>query len=319
MSTLTITYLNDIGVVPRDTTFKSTKIQCRVFNSQFHRFQHLLNAGDTLMIKNPNMAMMGYGFNITEQEHHIVLQWDTIVRDQNCPKKSCFDVIGHIVSRRDLDASNSNQSKHNIKGTELRITLYGFQAHQLSDFLTKNTDVSCVIIIVEFVALNGWNDRVGVQSYYDSTKLLVNADIEEINEYRKKRGDSLAMCPPELNVLKQRKAAFLVEVTTYNVTNLPNLYSINKIVEDAGIISELESKVETLSISLAASSETDAKIGPSPTEIDADFTTGVVIGASYEATLFQIYLIFLHLTSSELLVRFFMVLLKLSGFGLKCP
>lgn len=55
------------------------------------------------------------------------------------------------------------------------------------------------------------------------------------------------------------------------------------------------------SISLATSSETDAKIRPSSTETDADFTTGVVIGASYEATLFQIYLIFLHLTSSELL------------------
>lgn len=59
------------------------------------------------------------------------------------------------------------------------------------------------------------------------------------------RGDSLALFPTELNVLKGRKAAFIVEVTNYNVSNPSSLYSINKI-KDISIISELETKFETL-------------------------------------------------------------------------
>lgn len=54
------------------------------------------------------------------------------------------------------------------------------------------------------------------------------------------------MFPPELNVLKHRKAVFLFEVTTYNVTNTTSLYSTNKIIEEARIIFELERKIETL-------------------------------------------------------------------------
>lgn len=60
------------------------------------------------------------------------------------------------------------------------------------------------------------------------------------------RGDSLALFPTELNILKGRKAAFIVEVTNYNVSNPSSLYSINKITEDISIISELETKFETL-------------------------------------------------------------------------
>ncbi|CAI9301335.1 unnamed protein product [Lactuca saligna] len=142
-----ITFLDNIGVATPDTKFK-VKI----------------------------LSM----WNFVPKGKKEVMSIELIVMDEqlNCPQNSCFDVIGHIISRRELDTSNPMQSKHNMKitlsdieGTELRITLFGNQAHQLNEYFSKNTNAYCI---------------VGVKSYWDASNLFVNVDILEINNYRKR-------------------------------------------------------------------------------------------------------------------------------------
>ncbi|CAI9264747.1 unnamed protein product [Lactuca saligna] len=60
-------------------------------------------------------------------------------------------------------------------------------------------------------------------------------------------GDSLHLFPNQMNVLKNRKFAFLVDSTPYNVTNY-NIYITVKLTEDVSIVSELESKLELMSV-----------------------------------------------------------------------
>ncbi|CAH1424229.1 unnamed protein product [Lactuca virosa] len=50
-----------------------------------------------------------------------------------------------------------------------------------------------------------------------------------------------------MNVLKNRKFAFLVDITSYNVNNYNNIYTVVKLTEDVSIVSQLESKLELMS------------------------------------------------------------------------
>ncbi|CAH1447551.1 unnamed protein product [Lactuca virosa] len=59
-------------------------------------------------------------------------------------------------------------------------------------------------------------------------------------------GDSMQLFPNQMNVLKNRKFAFLVDITSYNVNNYNNIYNVVKITKDVDIVSHLESKLEIL-------------------------------------------------------------------------
>nr|KAJ0192198.1 hypothetical protein LSAT_V11C800411480 [Lactuca sativa] len=320
------------------------------------------------------------------------------------------DVIGLIVSFRPLETTNPNPSKHymkmtisNFESVHLNVTIFGSQAHEMSHYLKSNTTITCVVIVMQFVKLNVWNGIGQTQSHFDVTKMFINSDIVEINEFKKElkannkggmsgksittlpsystsyiddfkgdfplktvceiteplkemkfllvgsivnirqnlpwyydacykcgrrinnvpktnlsytapgkmedsvvikcknaacndsnfhivikyiipinvqdhtgtigftlfdreakrlldisafelkkiheeAGDSLELYPNHMNVLKNRKFAFLVDVTSYNVTNYNNIYTVVKLTEDESVVLELESKLELMSV-----------------------------------------------------------------------
>ena len=49
-----------------------------------------------------------------------------------------------------------------------------------------------------------------------------------------------------MNALKNRKFVFLVDITSYNVTNYNNIYTVVKLTEDESVVLELESKLELM-------------------------------------------------------------------------
>nr|KAJ0210260.1 hypothetical protein LSAT_V11C400157200 [Lactuca sativa] len=292
------------------------------------------------------------------------------------------DIIGLIVSFRPLETTNPNPSKHymkmtisNLESVHLNVTIFGSRAHEMSHYLKSNTTITCVVIVMQFVKLNVWNGIGQAQSHFDVTKMFINSDIVEINEFKKElkannkgcmseksitalpsystsyiddfKGDfplknclqnlpwyydacykcgrrinnvpktnlsytapgkmedsvvikcknaacndssfhtvikyiipinvqdhtdtigftlfdreakrlldisafelkkkymkSLELYPNHMNVLKNRKFAFLVDVTSYNVTNYNNIYTVVKLTKDESVVLELESKLE---------------------------------------------------------------------------
>ncbi|CAI9275086.1 unnamed protein product [Lactuca saligna] len=313
---------------------EGTQYQARVFNQNFSRFRHLLKEDESYIVIKPNMAAVTNGFSYT-------------------------DVIGHIVSFRPLETSNPVPSKHYIKVTlsnldsvHLKVTIFGSQAYQISEYLKNNPTVNFVVIVMQFLKLNIWNGLGEAKSHFEVTKLFINSDIYEINEFKNKlkchdnfgiteksittlqsysssytddfkgnfplkticeitepikemkfllvasivnirqnlpwyiipinvqdctgtigltlfdrearrllnisayelkkihdaAGDSDALFPMQLNVLKNRKFGFVVDITEYNVNNYNNIYTVLRVTEDMSIVCELESKIELMSI-----------------------------------------------------------------------
>nr|KAJ0210666.1 hypothetical protein LSAT_V11C400208460 [Lactuca sativa] len=148
---------------------EATKYQSRVFSQNFSRFRDLIKEVNGLVFADFNSII-----------------------EQKCTRDSFFDVIGQIVSFRPLETTNPNPSRHYIKITitnlhsvHLNVTIFGSQAHQMSQYLKSNTTVTCVVIVMQFVKLNVWNGIGQAQSHFDVTKMFINSDIVEINQFKK--------------------------------------------------------------------------------------------------------------------------------------
>ncbi|CAI9266020.1 unnamed protein product [Lactuca saligna] len=160
------------------------------------------------------MAAVTNGFSYTGHKQTLTLDWKSIlkkcddfsgpvngfmfvdfnsIKEQTCPKDTFFDVIGHIVSFRPLETSNPVPSKHYIKVTlsnldsvHLKVTIFGSQAYQISEYLKNNPTVNFVVIVMQFLKLNIWNGLGEAKSHFEVTKLFINSDIYEINEFKNK-------------------------------------------------------------------------------------------------------------------------------------
>ncbi|KAL7595794.1 hypothetical protein Lser_V15G29785 [Lactuca serriola] len=341
---------------------ESTQYQARVFNQNFSRFRHLLKEDESYIVIKPNMAAVTNGFSYTGHKQTLTLDWKSILKkcddfsgpvngfmfvdfnsiiEQTCPRDTFFDVIGHIVSFRPLETSNPLPSKHYIKLTlsnldsvHLKVTIFGSQAYQISEYLKNNPTVNFVVIVMQFLKLNIWNGLGEAKSHFEEMKFLLVASIVNIRQnlpwyyeackkcgkknsvpkanhsytnpegisetmvvectnaqckksefqyiipinvqdctgtigmtlfdreakrllnisaYELKKihdaaGDSDALFPMQLNVLKNRKFGFVVDITEYNVNNYNNIYTVLRVTEDMSIVSELESKIELMSI-----------------------------------------------------------------------
>ncbi|XP_052626961.1 uncharacterized protein LOC111892250 [Lactuca sativa] len=309
---------------------EGTQYQARVFNHNFSRFRHLLKEDESYIVIKPNMAAVTNGFSYTDLNFGL----------EKHPKK----IYVH-----------------------LKVTIFGSQAYQISEYLKNNPTVNFVVIVMQFLKLNIWNGLGEAKSHFEVTKLFINSDIYEINEFKNKlvsnfceitepikemkfllvasivnirqnlpwyykackkcgkkiipvpktnhsytnpegisetmvvectnaqckksefqyiipinvqdctgtigltlfdreamrllnisayelrkihdaAGDSDALFPMQLNVLKNRKFGFVVDITEYNVNNYNNIYTVLRVTEDMSIVSELESKIELMSI-----------------------------------------------------------------------
>nr|KAJ0221295.1 hypothetical protein LSAT_V11C200054020 [Lactuca sativa] len=359
---------------------EGTQYHAHVFNQNFSRFRHLLKEDESYIVIKPNMVAVTNGFSYTGHKQTLTLDWKSILKkcddfsgpvngfmfvdfnsiiEQTCPRDTFFDVIGQIVSFRPLETSNPVASKHYIKLTlsnldsvHLKVIIFGSQAYQMSEYLQNNPTVNCVVIVMQFLKLNIWNGIGEAKSHFEVTKLFINSDIYEINEFKNKlkckdnfgiteksittlqsysssytddfkgnfplkticeitkpikemkfllvasivnirrnlpwyiipinvqdctrtigltlfdreakrllnisayelkkihdaAGDSDGLFPMQLNVLKNSKFGFLVDITEYNVNNYNNIYTVLRVAEDMSIVSELESKIELMSI-----------------------------------------------------------------------
>ncbi|XP_052625005.1 uncharacterized protein LOC122196646 [Lactuca sativa] len=79
-------------------------------------------------------------------------------------------------------------------------------------------------------------------------KRLLDISAFELKKIHEEADDSLELYPNQMNALKNRKFVFLVDITSYNVTNYNNIYTVVKLTEDESVVLELESKLELMSV-----------------------------------------------------------------------
>ncbi|CAI9287022.1 unnamed protein product [Lactuca saligna] len=88
---------------------------------------------------------------------------------------------------------------------------------------------------------------IGLTLFDREARRLLNISAYELKKIHDAAGDSDALFPMQLNVLKNRKFGFVVDITEYNVNNYNNIYTVLRVTEDMSIICELESKIELMS------------------------------------------------------------------------
>nr|KAJ0211665.1 hypothetical protein LSAT_V11C400186530 [Lactuca sativa] len=115
-------------------------------------------------------------------------------------------------------------------------------------------------------------------SYMDDFK--GNFPLKTVCEITKplKAGDSLHLFPNQMNVLKNRKFAFLVDITSYNVINYNNIYTVVKLTEDVSTVSDLESKLEVMSVQSVSLNEVPLQSDDVVQTVEKD-----VISQTYES------------------------------------
>nr|KAJ0224300.1 hypothetical protein LSAT_V11C100011080 [Lactuca sativa] len=65
---------------------------------------------------------------------------------------------------------------------------------------------------------------IGLTLFYREARRLLNISSYELKKIHDAAGDSDALFPMQLNVLKNRKFGFVVDITEYNVNNYNNIY-----------------------------------------------------------------------------------------------
>nr|KAJ0189628.1 hypothetical protein LSAT_V11C800401810 [Lactuca sativa] len=106
---------------------------------------------------------------------------------------------------------------------------------QCKDPVCNDENFHVVLKYIIPINMQDHTDTIGFTLFDREAKRLLNI-----------AGDSMQLFPNQMNVLKNRKFAFLVDITSYNVNNYNNIYIVVKITEDVDIVSHLESKLEIL-------------------------------------------------------------------------
>ncbi|CAH1413268.1 unnamed protein product [Lactuca virosa] len=152
-------------------------------------------------------------FRLTQQEHKLSFLHDTVVTECHDfsgttfgfefvdyqsiislahPENTAIDVIRLIVAFGDMVRDNADMKKHRLNlqiqdanGLQLSVNLWGDFAYKMQGFLDNNPHNLRIIVIIQFSKLSIWRDRPTVNTYFTVSKLFINTDIDEINDFKK--------------------------------------------------------------------------------------------------------------------------------------
>ncbi|KAI3503163.1 hypothetical protein L1887_31600 [Cichorium endivia] len=106
-------------------------------------------------------------------------------------------VIGKVSGTQNVEFNDPNEDKHRIKfdiedlqGTQLAVTLWGTNAHQYHNYITVNGNNQMVVVVLQFAQINEYRGDIGVTTYYQATKFMMNPDIAEVDKFVATNGES---------------------------------------------------------------------------------------------------------------------------------
>ncbi|KAM0050973.1 putative nucleic acid-binding protein [Helianthus debilis subsp. tardiflorus] len=97
-----------------------------------------------------------------------------------------------FVTTRNLSPVNmgKNQLKERCSlkikslGIKIYVTLWDSYVHQFSDYISQNPGVTRVVLIIQFGKLSWFKDKPYVSNSYTVTKVFINHDFSEIQEFK---------------------------------------------------------------------------------------------------------------------------------------
>ncbi|CAI9272032.1 unnamed protein product [Lactuca saligna] len=187
----------------------STKIRASVYPRDFQRFESKLKEDQAVYIRSPTIAPNKYTFKISDVTSKLnfhrrttvneclhfqsktkygfsFVSFETIISATTTSNES-IDIIGEVVSLGKLDSRDVSKSLHrlplqirNLEGLHVNVTLFGDIAYQLISYLESHKEVGCMIVLLQFARINVYNATPSVNSYFEHTRMFINANLPEI-------------------------------------------------------------------------------------------------------------------------------------------
>nr|KAJ0225986.1 hypothetical protein LSAT_V11C100011090 [Lactuca sativa] len=100
--------------------------------------------------------------------------------------------------------------KLQIHSVHLKVTIFGSQTYQISEYLKNNPTVDFVVIMMQFLKQNIWNGLGEAKSHFEVTKLFINSDIYEINEFKNKLKchDNFGITEKSITILQSYSSSY---------------------------------------------------------------------------------------------------------------
>ncbi|CAI9291074.1 unnamed protein product [Lactuca saligna] len=194
---------------------QGSEIQASVPKKFLYRFKKFLKDGKSYYITSPSFASLKPNtFRLIPQDQKLTFVQETVVKEctqfsgpkfgfsfvdfQSVlsmvhPQNLSLDVIGLVVAVGEMARESTDKSKHKIhiyiqneNGLEIRLVLWGDYAYQMQEYIQDNPHNLQIIVILQFAQINVWRDRPSVNTYYTSSRLFINSDIDEISVFKKR-------------------------------------------------------------------------------------------------------------------------------------
>ncbi|CAH1444481.1 unnamed protein product [Lactuca virosa] len=194
---------------------QGSKIQASVPKKFLYRFKNVLKDGKSYYITSPSFAALKANtFRLIPQDQKLTFVQETVVKEctqfsgpkfgfsfvdfQSVlsmvhPQNLSLDVIGLVVGVGEMATESTDKSKHKIhihiqneNGLEIRLVLWGDYAYQMQKYIQDNPQNLQIIVILQFAQINVWRDRPSVNTYYTSSRLFINSDIDESSVFKKR-------------------------------------------------------------------------------------------------------------------------------------
>ncbi|CAI9295659.1 unnamed protein product [Lactuca saligna] len=190
------------------------KIQATVSKRSIYRFKNVLKDGMSFYINDPNFAALKSGsFKLTPHDQKLTLVQQTVVTECSDfsgsefgfsfvdyqtvlsfshPLDTSVDIMGLVIAIAELQRDDPDKTKHKLnihiqdaKGLQIRVNLWGDYAYKMQDYIHNNPYNRRIVVILQFGQINVWRDRPSVNTYFTSSKLFINSDIHEVNDFIK--------------------------------------------------------------------------------------------------------------------------------------
>nr|KAJ0191143.1 hypothetical protein LSAT_V11C800451830 [Lactuca sativa] len=180
---------------------EGTKIEAQVPSRWVFRFEKMLAENESYYIENPQVGentadnkfvinsnkldfcpitmvtksndFVGplYGFSFENYQKVI---------ENNIPEKTPVD----FYVKAWQETRRQNVQIQDLEGRKVSVTLWDEYAQQFVDYVSNNPEERTVIIIIQFGKLSDYRGRLSVSNWYFVTKLYINANIEEILQFK---------------------------------------------------------------------------------------------------------------------------------------
>ncbi|XP_024964348.1 uncharacterized protein LOC112504629 [Cynara cardunculus var. scolymus] len=154
---------------------QGTKIQANFLKKWVPKFRNLLQEGAAVFIKNPIIARHATKYKLIDNTNKLNVNGEIIACETMV---TLSDNNGKAKRRMQVEMQD-------LEGIKMQVTLWDAFAQELNDYGSTNKDKGIVILVIQFAMVKIYRERPFLSNSFNVTRLLINSDIDEINDFKK--------------------------------------------------------------------------------------------------------------------------------------